>query len=512
MNKTPTKTAIIQSRSLVLLSCSNRKRTERQRTFAGLKGLGARSIHEFLTRSIRELLFDRRRAIRRLLKGDAARLYNADQKGGFRDERPCNRRLAEGPEFGGGDPGEAIYLPAYERYSEGRFFARLTAAAPSFWEKLPQSTEIVFVSALYGLLLWNEPIQDYDCHFADYQDDAQRTAIQEVWAGALTQVLCDFLAHYSPPVTKVYDLLSEAVYQNAFDWDATKGVKAYHRIFRGVSGPDALTRSATILAGSIARFCEGSGSYEHAWYTLPADRGADLEFGFESNIGDDKTATRELHSDPEGIRLIQEALEKELEALKRELKDYGELLAEAERERDEAQADSRKEKGQVAVARQQVEDREARIARLERQLDAIQIPGSLEPHTFRAWCESKLVGKVVVHERAYDGVRQSVYRDKALIYKALLLLRDLYVPMRRQGGAEAKGNFQRACRDLGLVESLTGELPSPSIYVGHAGVTRRLDNHLKRGVSSEPRYCFRLYFFWDEASEQVVVGWLTSHL
>ena len=44
------------------------------------------------------------------------------------------------------------------------------------------------------------------------------------------------------------------------------------------------------------------------------------------------------------------------------------------------------------------------------------------------------------------------------------------------------------------------------------GTKRELDRHLKKGNSRNSRHCFRLYFFWDDEDEQVVVGWLTSHL
>ncbi len=340
-----------QSCSLVFLSCSNHKQTERQHTFSGLKSLGARSIDEYLSGPARDLLFDRRQAIRGLLKGDAPRLYNADQKGGFRDERQCNRRLVEGPEFGGDDAGEAVYLHAFQRYSEGRFFTRLTAISPSFWNELPQSVEVVFVSALYGPLLWDEPIQNYDCHFADYQDNTQRATIGEIWGDALTEVLRDFLSRRSPQVGKIYELLSEAVYQKVFDWAQTKGVKTYHRLLKGVSGPDTLTRLATILAGGISRFGNGAGSYDYGWYSLPGEDSSGSKFGFEANIGDDETATREVAFDPEEVRRLQE----ELDDLKKELNESRELLAEAEREREHAEADSSKQKGRAYSLRQQVE-------------------------------------------------------------------------------------------------------------------------------------------------------------
>jgi hypothetical protein len=39
-----------------------------------------------------------------------------------------------------------------------------------------------------------------------------------------------------------------------------------------------------------------------------------------------------------------------------------------------------------------------------------------------------------------------------------------------------------------------------------------LDVHLKKGTSRESRHCLRIYFFWDEDSDQVVVGHLPDHL
>jgi hypothetical protein len=114
-------------------------------------------------------------------------------------------------------------------------------------------------------------------------------------------------------------------------------------------------------------------------------------------------------------------------------------------------------------------------------------------------------------------VKKSRYEDIELIYKALLLLRDGYVPMRRDGGLDKKELFERQCRGLGLSEEATfsgkrwGE-EGDTYKVRYAGRPRLLDRHLKKGTGRDERYTFRLYFFWDEDSEQVVVGWLPSHL
>jgi hypothetical protein len=81
--------------------------------------------------------------------------------------------------------------------------------------------------------------------------------------------------------------------------------------------------------------------------------------------------------------------------------------------------------------RRHLEQGQGKINELERQLENVQIPSDLRQ--FESWCESKLAGRVVLLRRAYDGVNRSRFHDSALIYRALLLLRDRYVPMRRKG-------------------------------------------------------------------------------
>ncbi len=39
-----------------------------------------------------------------------------------------------------------------------------------------------------------------------------------------------------------------------------------------------------------------------------------------------------------------------------------------------------------------------------------------------------------------------------------------------------------------------------------------LECHLRKGSGTDARHCLAIYFFWDQAGEQVVVGWLPGHL
>jgi hypothetical protein len=74
---------------------------------------------------------------------------------------------------------------------------------------------------------------------------------------------------------------------------------------------------------------------------------------------------------------------------------------------------------------------------------------------FQEWCEIHLAGAVELHNRAYQGVKASEYHDPRMLYRALLLLKEHYVPMRRQGGKPLVDAFHAACQALGLREEPT---------------------------------------------------------
>ncbi len=117
--------------------------------------------------------------------------------------------------------------------------------------------------------------------------------------------------------------------------------------------------------------------------------------------------------------------------------------------------------------------------------------------------------------RAYQGVKKSEYHEPSLIYRALLMLRDYYMPMRIYGGEQYQSAYANMLASLHMEESATGEgarFEGTLYTVQYQGCKINLDRHLKVGTSREPRFCFRLYFFWDDESQVVVVGWLPSHL
>lgn len=209
--------------------------------------------------------------------------------------------------------------------------------------------------------------------------------------------------------------------------------------------------------------------------------------------------------------------ERENEDLKRQLeeqrREYEALLITAEQERDAAEATA-------DGARATAFDRLLRIRTLEERLsasseseDVTPIPGSLEG--LEEWCREHLAGEVEVLRRATQAARKSDFADVELIYKALLLLRDAYVPMRRSPSPDRHARWQEGLKQLQLEDALTGDGPkyAPDDYsVLYGGQRRALVRHLKGRDSRDRKYGFRMYFFYDEEEGVAVVGHLPEHL
>jgi hypothetical protein len=220
-------------------------------------------------------------------------------------------------------------------------------------------------------------------------------------------------------------------------------------------------------------------------------------------------------SDTDLLRLAEEENASLRDALEKDRATYQGLVDQYEQERDLTTEEAQQAHAASAHLRHRIRALETRLKSQAPVVSKVPIPASLDD--FESWCRDHLSGSVEVHNRAIQAVKKSRYEDIALIYKALLVLRDGYVPMKREGGMDKKDLFERQCGDLGMSEEPTfsgnrwGE-EGDTYKVRYAGRPRLLDRHLKKGTGRDERYCFRLYFFWDEDSEQVVVGWLPSHL
>ena len=126
---------------------------------------------------------------------------------------------------------------------------------------------------------------------------------------------------------------------------------------------------------------------------------------------------------------------------------------------------------------------------------------------------------MVLHPRALQGIKKTVYNNPPLVYNALLHLANQYRDM-RLGLIQQEDYFKSRdalqLRDGGSIdEDHAGEYGS-TYYVQYpigSSVNRFLESHLRCGGNTrDPERCLAIYFFWDDESQQVVIGWLPSHL
>jgi cytoplasmic iron level regulating protein YaaA (DUF328/UPF0246 family) len=294
----------MEDRALILLSCSRDKRDAGSSWPQNAPTLIDGSVLPTQAQEIARV----RKWIYHRLKGEEPLVYNSDHKGGLCHERWGNYKLKLGPDFQGHDAGGA-YREAHDRY-KGRFFTaldrELQGETGSFWNRIRNRElplEILFVSGLYGLLLWDEPIQEYDCHFADYCLGSDPKTIKEIWGDVLTDVLVEFInrsgrSARGGKITRVYDLLSDSYYQSVFSWNRVSGInlvgsRVYHRIFADDAGADVLPKIATLLVRYLDRLCDSAAPKFNNWMTLTGATGSTFKFGFEREIGNNREAARE---------------------------------------------------------------------------------------------------------------------------------------------------------------------------------------------------------------------------
>ena len=201
------------------------------------------------------------------------------------------------------------------------------------------------------------------------------------------------------------------------------------------------------------------------------------------------TAKKEGSTETDLLDLAELEIRELNDSLETTNKEYDGLLSVAEQERDQERETAQQVRATNTYLRH-------RIDSLEKQLEAVgqsrtpSIPDNLEG--FEQWCRKNLSGAVELHNRAFRGVENSQYEDDSLIYNSLILLRDHYVPMRRDGGLEKRRGFEDACRALGLDAQPTfrgaryGE-EGETYFVRYGGRRVLLDRHLKKGDGAQRR-------------------------
>jgi Peroxide stress protein YaaA len=242
---TSTSTAVpsINSKPTILISCRAHKRTDGETPHPKTGGLSfAVANGEVALRAIQT-----RAQIMGLLQ--SGRIDGTEYKEGNRAGRPENRALILGPDFGGAI-NEPRYLPAFWRYS-----GRTYQANKDEWATFSNSSDvarpsILILSGLYGLIPFDEYIQNYDCHITDTDVESGQKVVSH-WGNTMTDILlshCDRVEASGMKVGPIIDLLSEASYQQAIDWTIVqKRYPVLHRVFEKRADRDTLVNIGAFL-------------------------------------------------------------------------------------------------------------------------------------------------------------------------------------------------------------------------------------------------------------------------
>lgn len=160
-----------------------------------------------------------------------------------------------------------------------------------------------------------------------------------------------------------------------------------------------------------------------------------------------------------------------------------------------------------------------RIDVLEHQLESkgtkIDIPILNDYLGLQEWVDTYFPGRVVLHSRAIRALKDAMYEDVELVFKSIYLLGTSYYQMRM--GTITRQEFDMKCSGLGIEETAAiadtaaGE-QGETYFVQYHGEKVKMDRHLRKGTSRDPKFCMRIYFFWCEAESLVVIGSLPQHL
>ena len=125
-----------------------------------------------------------------------------------------------------------------------------------------------------------------------------------------------------------------------------------------------------------------------------------------------------------------------------------------------------------------------------------------------AWCDQSLAGRVSLTSAARRELGGAEFLDVGLAAQCLSWLGHEYRDGRVQGGdPELHGR-------IGEIDNGVFNLPCGGDAFECTWDERRhtVDWHIKRGANTrDPRRCLRIYYFWDEQTQRVVVASMPAH-
>jgi len=126
---------------------------------------------------------------------------------------------------------------------------------------------------------------------------------------------------------------------------------------------------------------------------------------------------------------------------------------------------------------------------------------------FVSWCDVNLAGRVLLAPQARRALKGSVFEDVGLAAQCLLWLANDY----RDGKTgDSDGSFRDRTVVPGVINAHCG---SDSFTIEWQGKNQNVEWHIKNGGNTrDPARCLRIYYFWDDSSQQVVIASMPAHI
>jgi hypothetical protein len=228
-----------------------------------------------------------------------------------------------------------------------------------------------------------------------------------------------------------------------------------------------------------------------------------------------EAARKQAATEGELLALYQQdndALRAEIDRQKSDIEETlglnNQLLEAAERERDEVRAD-------VFALRSRVQVLEAA---LKNRGDVLQT-GPLDSYAdIDEWTRKHLAGHIWIAPKAIrETEKKGAFENLKLFEQTLVLLRDFFVPMKRQPGREKRESYEARLRQLHLEDERSfaqvGAIEKfPAYAVTYDSKRFWCNDHIKCGGGYDPRYMFRIYYHWHSDDQILLIGHMPTHL
>jgi hypothetical protein len=124
---------------------------------------------------------------------------------------------------------------------------------------------------------------------------------------------------------------------------------------------------------------------------------------------------------------------------------------------------------------------------------------------FANWCDVNLAGRVILAPQARRSIKDAEFEYVGLAARCLLWLANEYRTTKIDGGI----SLRDAQIENGVLNAHCG---SDAYQIDWQGNDHDVEWHVKNGGNTrDPVRCLRIYYFWDETSQQAVVASMPAH-